>query len=79
MSTTSASATRSVLNVSLRKTSVNAVVSSASTPTTPAGMRAIHLSTSAFTRFAVATAFASGVLYTLSHTAGFSLKRERTV
>ena len=77
--TTSASATKSVQAVSLRKTSVKAVVSSASTPTTPGGMRAIHLSTSLFTRSAVATAFASGALYTLSHTAGFSLKRERIV
>ena len=52
----------SVLNVSFRNTFVNAVESSASTPTTPGGMRAIHLSTSFLTRSAVATAFASGAL-----------------
>ena len=59
---TSRSATASVRHVSSRKTRVNAVVSSASTPTTPGGMRLIHLSTSSFTRAAVATEFASGVL-----------------
>ena len=52
----------SVLNVSFRKTSVNAVESSARTPSTPAGMRLIHLSTSALTRPAVSTEFASGDL-----------------
>ena len=57
----------------------NAVESSASTPTTPFGMRLIQRSTSFLTRAAVATAFASGALYTSSQTAGFSLKRERIV
>ena len=79
MATTSRSATMSVMNVSFRNTLVNAVVSSASTPTTPAGIRLIHLSISTLTRSAVATAFASGVLYTESETAGFSLNLVRTV
>ena len=59
---TSTSAITSVRNVSLRKTSVNAVESSARTPLTPAGMRAIHLSTSFLTRCAVSTELASGDL-----------------
>ena len=64
MATTSTSAMRSVLNVSFRNTSVNAVVSSPSTASTPGGRREIHFSTSFFTRAAVSTAFASGDLYT---------------
>ena len=62
IATTRRSATRSVFSVSRRKTRVNAVVSSASTPSTPAGMRPIHFSTSALTLLAVETAFASGAL-----------------
>ena len=62
ISTTRTSATPSVKYVSFRNTRVNAVVSSASTPSTPGGMRLIHLSTSSFTRWAVSTAFASGAL-----------------
>ena len=77
MRMTRTSAITSVLNVSFRNTFVNAVVSSESATVTPSGMSPAQRSTSFFTRAAVSTEFASGVLKTDSHTPSWSLKRER--
>ena len=66
ISTTRASARKSVATISCMNTRVNAVASLAISHVTPSGRRFIQSSSVAFTRSTTSRAFASGVLYTES-------------
>ena len=70
MSTTSARASTIVVTISFIDTSMNSVGSYALVTLTPAGKRSFHCSSSAFTRFTVLIAFASGVRFTIRATQG---------